>query len=74
MEPRKTSERQGADLARAGIVVVDAGNIVKNTFYPREIRKNHFSEDFPIQTQSIGYLHFSQPTLTRNTNQTDHDS
>jgi hypothetical protein len=56
MEPRKTSGRQDADLARAGIVVVDAGNLVKNTFYPREIRKNHFSEDFPMQTQSIGYF------------------
>jgi hypothetical protein len=65
MEPRKTSGRQGADLAKAEIVVADAGNLVKDTFYPREIRKNHFSEDFAIQTQSVGYLRFSQPTLTR---------
>jgi len=50
MEPRKTSGRQGADLARAEIVVVDAGNLVKDTFDPRKIRKNHFSEDFAMQT------------------------
>jgi hypothetical protein len=54
MEPRKTSGRQGADLAKAEIVVADAGNLVKDTFYPREIRKNHFLKILLYKPERLG--------------------
>jgi len=74
MEPRKTSGRQGADLARAGIVVMDAGNLVKDTFFPSGIRKIDFSEDFAMQNLSDWvFLLQSADADSNKTNQNDHE-